>query len=114
MNPAPIFLPTRNRSSIVRLIAAGLCAALVTATLLWVMQYLIASADRRLDDARKGSVLEFVRLKREEVIERRQIRPKKPPPPKTPREPSEHAATCDLASVKSPKSVAFPVVAIVM
>ena len=36
------------------------------------------------------------------------------PPPKTPLEPSLVAARPNLVTVKSPKSIAFPVVAMVM
>ncbi|HEY5790260.1 MAG TPA: energy transducer TonB [Gammaproteobacteria bacterium] len=48
------------------------------------MQYLIASADRSLDEAKRGHLLDFVRVKREEVVERKQEKPDKPPPPEAP------------------------------
>jgi protein TonB len=48
------------------------------------MSYLIESADRSLDESGASNILEFVRLKRDESIERKQIKPEKPPPPETP------------------------------
>ena len=67
-----------------RLAVGVLLGAFVTLFLFWIMQYLIATADRTLDEARRGALVDFVRVKRAEVVERRQIKPKKPPPPKTP------------------------------
>ena len=58
--------------------------AVVTLSLFWIMQYLIASADRTLDIAKRGTLVDFVRIKRTETVQRRQLKPKKPPPPKTP------------------------------
>ena len=58
--------------------------AVVTLSLFWIMQYLIASADRTLDIAKRGTLVDFVQIKRTETVQRRQLKPKKPPPPKTP------------------------------
>lgn len=69
---------------IVRLGVGLVLGAVVTLSLFWVMQYLITTADRSLDETGRGSLLEFVRIKKAEVIERRQIKPKKPPPPQAP------------------------------
>lgn len=68
----------------VRLVAGMLLGALVTLSLFWLMQYLIASADSTLNDARRSAFVEFVRIKKDEVIERRQIKPRKPPLPTAP------------------------------
>lgn len=71
-------------------IAIGMVLALtVTLSLFWVMQYLIATADRSLNEDTAGHLLDFVRIKRDESIERRQLKPKKPlqpeaPPPQPP------------------------------
>ena len=66
-------------------LAVGLAVGLsVTAGLFWMMQYLIATADRSLNESKSGNLVDFVRLKRDETIERRQLKPKKPPPPETP------------------------------
>ena len=68
----------------VRLLIGLLLGAVVTLGLFWVMQYLIATADRSLDDAKRGALVDFVRVKKNEVIERKQIKPRKPPPPDAP------------------------------
>ena len=62
-------------------IAIGL---VVTAGLFWFMQYLIVTADRELNEGASGHLIDFVRLKRDESIQRRQLKPKKPPPPDAP------------------------------
>ncbi len=60
----------------------GIVVALaITLSLFWLMQYLIATADRSLNEDTAGNLLEFVRIKRDESIQRRQLKPKKPPPP---------------------------------
>lgn len=60
----------------------GLVMAMaVTLSLFWLMQYLIETADRSLNEDKAGNLVDFVRVKRNEAIERRQLKPKKPPPP---------------------------------
>ncbi len=70
--------------NIVRLVTGLVLGLAVTAGLFWMMQYLIDTADRELNESASGHILDFVRLKRDENIERRQLKPKKPPPPDTP------------------------------
>jgi protein TonB len=53
----------------------------ITLFLFWLMQYMIETADRTLDESSRGSLVDFVRVQRDESIERRQVKPKKPPPP---------------------------------
>lgn len=66
-------------------LAIGLALGLaITAGLFWMMQYLIATADRTLNESTSGALLDFVRLKRDETVQRRQLKPKKPPPPDAP------------------------------
>ncbi|NNE06754.1 MAG: energy transducer TonB [Xanthomonadales bacterium] len=65
------------------LIGLGL-GLVITLFLFWFMQYMIETADRTLDEANRGSLVDFVRVKRDEEIERRQLKPKKPPPPDAP------------------------------
>jgi len=68
-------------TNMVRL-AIGLVMALaVTLSLFWLMQYLIETADRTLNEDSAGNLVDFVRVKRNEEVERRQLKPKKPPPP---------------------------------
>ncbi len=52
--------------------------------LFWLMQYLIVSADRKLDEDDLGQMLEFIRIQPEEIVNRRQPPPDKPPPPEEP------------------------------
>ncbi len=68
----------------IRLTIGLVLAMAVTLSLFWLMQYLIATADRTLNEDAAGSLLDFVRVKRDEAIERRQLKPKKPPPPEAP------------------------------
>jgi protein TonB len=76
---------TQNQAGSIVRMAIGFVAALaVTSSLFWVMQYLIATADRSLNEDAAGTMLDFVRVKRDESIERRQRKPEKPPQPETP------------------------------
>ena len=76
---------SRGQAGNVVRMAIGLVMALaVTLSLFWLMQYLIETADRTLNDAGAGNLVDFVRVKRDEAIERRQLKPKKPPQPDTP------------------------------
>ena len=68
----------------VRLLVGLLLGAIVTLFLFWIMQYLIETADRSLKEGRRAALVDFVRIKRDEIVARRDIKPKKPPPPKTP------------------------------
>jgi protein TonB len=77
-------LATQKTGSIVRLIIGVVFGLIVTAALFWTMQYLIETADRELNEGASGSLVDFVRLKRDESIQRRQLKPKKPPPPDAP------------------------------
>ncbi len=66
---------------LIRVVIGAIVALTVTLSLFWLMQYLIATADRGLNEETAGHLLDFVRVKRDESIERRQLKPKKPPPP---------------------------------
>ena len=77
-------LSLNQSGNIVRLATGIVLGLVVTAGLFWMMQYLIDTADRELNEGTAGHLLDFVRLKRNEDIERRQLKPKKPPPPDTP------------------------------
>ena len=67
-----------------RLVVAVLLAAFVTLGLFFLMQSLIQSGGSALTDAPKGSVLDFVRVKKEEAVQKKDRKPKKPPKPKEP------------------------------
>lgn len=66
---------------LIRMVISVILATAVTLSLFWVMQYLIATADRSLNEDKAGHMLDFVRVKRDESIQRRQLKPKKPPAP---------------------------------
>lgn len=67
-----------------RLVIGGVVALAVTAALFWTMSYLIETADSALDESGASNIVDFVRLKRDEQVERRQLKPEKPPPPEAP------------------------------
>src|SRR5690606_25710783 len=61
-------------------LAIGVGAA-VTFCLLFIMQLLIASGRGGLNEGRQARMIDFVRVEREQVIERKQQKPEKPPEP---------------------------------
>ena len=77
-------LSSSKSGNIFRLVIGILFGLVVTAVLFWFMQYLIETADRQLNEGASGHLIDFVRLKRDESIQRRQLKPKKPPPPDAP------------------------------
>ena len=66
---------------LIRMVIGIILATAVSLSLFWVMQYLIATADRSLNEDAASNMLDFVRVKRDESIQRRQLKPKKPPLP---------------------------------
>ncbi len=67
-----------------RLLAGLIIGLFVTLFLFWFMQYMIETADRTLDDENRGSMVDFVRVERDEQIERKDRKPEKPPEPDQP------------------------------
>lgn len=61
-------------------------AFIVVFSLFWLMQFLIENAQRALDEEEAASLLEFVRVERDETVARKKPKPKKPPPPEQPPE----------------------------
>jgi periplasmic protein TonB len=74
-------LAQNQTGGLTRLVIGLVLGLAVTLSLFWVMQYLIATADRSLNENTAGTLLDFVRVKRDESIQRRQLKPEKPPPP---------------------------------
>lgn len=74
-------LKQHQSGGLIRMMTGAVLALMVTLSLFWLMQYLIATADRSLNEDTAGHLLDFVRIKRDESIQRRQLKPKKPPPP---------------------------------
>jgi protein TonB len=76
----------RGFGSIFRVFAGILSGLAITAALFWVMQYMIQTTDRQLNEAGSTQLVDFVRLRRDETIHRRELKPRKPPPPQSPPE----------------------------
>ncbi len=70
------------------LVAIGL-AILTTFAVFYGMQSLIAGGEGVMSDPAKGSVLDFVRVKKETQVEKKERKPTKPPAPKEPPPPME-------------------------
>lgn len=68
----------------VRLLIAILVSAGITLGLFFLMQSLIQMSGSALTDPPKGSVLDFVRVKPEEQVQKKDRKPRKPPKPKEP------------------------------
>jgi len=74
-------------------LAIGVGAA-ITFGLLFVMQLLIASGGGALNEARQARMIDFVRVEREQVVERKQQKPEKPPEPQQqPQMPNTNSAS---------------------
>jgi protein TonB len=58
----------------------------ITLFLFWFMQYMIEIADKTLDEGSRGSLVDFVRVRRDETPDRTKRKPEKPPPPDAPPE----------------------------
>ncbi|MCP4047490.1 MAG: protein TonB, partial [Gammaproteobacteria bacterium] len=74
-------LSQSQTANLTRLVFGLILALAVTLSLFWLMQYLIETADRTLNDDGAGNLIDFVRVKRDESVKTRQLKPKKPPPP---------------------------------
>ena len=59
-------------------------AAVVVFTLFYIMQYLITTANRELDESGTTHFVDFVRVKQDEQIRRKEQKPEKPPEPEEP------------------------------
>jgi len=59
-------------------------AIVVTFALLWGMQALITGGNNALTEAPRGNVLDFIRLKKEQDVTKKERKPQKPAKPKTP------------------------------
>jgi len=77
-------LAQSQAANITRLVIGLILGLAITLSLFWLMQFLIATADRTLNEDSAGSLVDFVRVKRDESVKQRQLKPKKPPPPDAP------------------------------
>jgi protein TonB len=67
-----------------RYVIAGILALSMTFLLLLGMQKLIAGGNEVMTDPAKGNVLDFIRLKKDEAIVKKERKPQKPAKPKEP------------------------------
>ncbi|MBQ4833363.1 energy transducer TonB [Pseudoalteromonas sp. MMG010] len=72
-----------------RYLVALVIAGLVTFFLFLGMQALITGGEGAMSEPAKGNVLDFVRLKKEETVQKKERKPQKPPTPKEPPPPME-------------------------
>jgi periplasmic protein TonB len=70
--------------SILRLPVAGLLAMVVTIFLFYLMQFLIASGEKAITGQNLGNIVEFTRIKQEQIVETKKRRPEPPPLPDEP------------------------------
>ncbi len=68
----------------IRYVIAATLALIMTFILLWGMQQLIAGGNNAMTEPVKGNVLDFIRLKQDEVVAKKERKPQKPPKPKEP------------------------------
>lgn len=78
----PKFRKLANSSS--RLLYATFISFAITATLFLGMRYLIVSGEDAFTEPAQGRVIDFVRLKKDESVKKKQRKLKKPSPPKQP------------------------------
>lgn len=67
-----------------RLLISIVLAAVITLSLFFLMQALIASGDKTLSEPPVGKVLDFVRVPKEESVQKKDNKPKRPPKPEAP------------------------------
>lgn len=72
-----------------RYVLALIIAGVVTFMLFLGMQALITGGEGAMTKPAKGNVLDFVRLKKEETVQKKERKPQKPPTPKEPPPPME-------------------------
>ena len=85
-------------------LAIGSFAAL---SLLWVMQFLIATGQAAITEALDARFVDFVRVKREETIERKEEKPERPPevddePPELPQQDMDSSDFDSAVAVSAP------------
>ena len=67
-----------------RVLIAITLAGFITLGLFFTMQALIASGDKELTDPPVGKVLDFVRVPKDESVQKKELKPKRPPKPEAP------------------------------
>jgi protein TonB len=74
----------RMSNPLPRILVALLLSAAVTLGLFFLMQSLIKAGGSAMTDAPKGSVMDFVRVRKDESSQKKDRKPKKPPKPEQP------------------------------
>lgn len=77
-------MESRDTGGALRLVIGVIIGLVVTMALFWFMQYMIETADRTLDEEDRGSLVDFVRVERDETVQRKDRKPEKPPEPDQP------------------------------
>lgn len=67
-----------------RVLIAIVLAGFITLSLFFLMQALIASGDKELTEPPVGKVLDFVRVPKDETVQKKENKPKRPPKPENP------------------------------
>lgn len=94
---------------VLRILLAGVLGITVTFGLFFLMQQLIATGDRSLDESETMHFLDFVRVPEEETTETKDRKPERPPPPEQPPPPSEEPQERTDAADLSDSGVNFGV-----
>jgi protein TonB len=81
-----------------RMVAALIIGAISALALGWFMDYLIRASDMSLDESGRSHMLEFVRIKRTETVERKDRTPPKPQLQETPEVPPMPQDSLDAAT----------------
>lgn len=68
----------------VRYVIGILSGAFITTFLVFLMNFLIENGEAALQEPRERLILDFVRVKEQEIVNREEVKPKKPPKPETP------------------------------
>ena len=69
---------------ITRIAAAGFLSIFTTFGILWVMQILIATGEGAITSKYEGRFVDFVKIKKDESLDKKNAKPKKPPEPEEP------------------------------
>jgi protein TonB len=86
---------SHNSAHYLRLLATIVLGALAALFLAWFMSYLIRSSDMSMNEAHRVQMLDFVRVKRDEVVERKDRKPQKPQLSKSPEVPPVPQSSLD-------------------
>ena len=78
------FLSLLTSNVMLRVLIAIILAGFITLGLFFTMQALIASGDKELTDPPVGKVLDFVRVPKDESVQKKELKPKRPPKPEAP------------------------------